>query len=227
MASTLRLRSFRGSGRGCLLFGVFLLAGCFVSDEHVGAEPAANVEQAVPGAVGGARAAEASALDSGLLVIGPSFGRTGTASTRAALGILGFGPTHHMAEVIENQAFDAWSRIAVEKNKTVRQALLREELRGYRSAVDAPSAVFYQVCVYVCECVFSLHVPTFCKLFCVLFSHWPPGIWLVLNEKASTRRLRRCGWQLLMLAVIVVIIVSAGSSRDVSGCKSSHDHSRR
>eukprot|EP00750_Incisomonas_marina_P003292 INCI13050.1.p1 GENE.INCI13050.1~~INCI13050.1.p1 ORF type:complete len:248 (-),score=36.12 INCI13050.1:26-769(-) len=144
MASTLRLRSFRGSGRGCLLFGVFLLAGCFVSDEHVGAEPAANVEQAVPGAVGGARAAEASALDSGLLVIGPSFGRTGTASTRAALGILGFGPTHHMAEVIENQAFDAWSRIAVEKNKTVRQALLREELRGYRSAVDAPSAVFYQ-----------------------------------------------------------------------------------
>ena len=33
-----------------------------------------------------------------LRVIGAGFGRTGTASTKAALELLGFGPCHHMFE---------------------------------------------------------------------------------------------------------------------------------
>ena len=36
-----------------------------------------------------------------LEVIGTGFGRTGTDSMREALEILGFGPCHHMFEVIE------------------------------------------------------------------------------------------------------------------------------
>ena len=35
-----------------------------------------------------------------LQVIGAGFGRTGTATTKAALEILGFGPCHHMFEGI-------------------------------------------------------------------------------------------------------------------------------
>ena len=37
-----------------------------------------------------------------LQVIGAGFGRTGTATTKAALEILGFGPCHHMFEGILN-----------------------------------------------------------------------------------------------------------------------------
>lgn len=36
-------------------------------------------------------------------VIGAGFGRTGTASMREALTILGFGPCHHMYEVNSNE----------------------------------------------------------------------------------------------------------------------------
>ena len=36
-------------------------------------------------------------------VIGTGFGRTGTDSMREALAILGFGPCHHMSEVIANE----------------------------------------------------------------------------------------------------------------------------
>ncbi len=35
-----------------------------------------------------------------LKVIGSGFGRTGTMTTKQALGTLGFGPTHHMTEVM-------------------------------------------------------------------------------------------------------------------------------
>ena len=44
-----------------------------------------------------------------LHVIGPSFGRTGTMSFKAALDELGFGPTYHMTEVYENDHVDAWT----------------------------------------------------------------------------------------------------------------------
>jgi hypothetical protein len=35
-------------------------------------------------------------------IIGSGFGRTGTMTTRDALSVLGFGPTHHMVEILEN-----------------------------------------------------------------------------------------------------------------------------
>jgi hypothetical protein len=35
-----------------------------------------------------------------LAVIGPGFGRTGTMSLKLALELLGFGPCHHMEEVL-------------------------------------------------------------------------------------------------------------------------------
>ncbi len=71
-----------------------------------------------------------------LTVIGSGFGRTGTASLKRALEMLGFGPCHHMEEVMENpeqvphwQAFVAgdpvdWSKV----------------FDGYRAQVDWPGA---------------------------------------------------------------------------------------
>ena len=45
----------------------------------------------------------------GLRVIGSGFGRTGTMSTKMALEQLGFGPCHHMKEVVENpNQFSFW-----------------------------------------------------------------------------------------------------------------------
>ena len=84
------------------------------------------------------------AADDGLLVIGAAFGRTGTASTKAALEQLGFGPTHHMEEVfVKNQAA-AWDDIGHTGNKEERQRLLRTALKDYRSSLDAPSCAFYK-----------------------------------------------------------------------------------
>jgi hypothetical protein len=71
-----------------------------------------------------------------LTVIGSGFGRTGTASLKRALEMLGFGPCHHMEEVMEHpeqvarwQAFVAgepvdWSEV----------------FKGYRAQVDWPGA---------------------------------------------------------------------------------------
>ena len=39
------------------------------------------------------------ATEDEMVLIGAGFGRTGTASTKAALEILGIGPTYHMNEV--------------------------------------------------------------------------------------------------------------------------------
>jgi hypothetical protein len=47
-----------------------------------------------------------------LAIIGSGFGRTGTMSTKMALQQLGFGPCHHMIEVIENPTQPAhWKAI--------------------------------------------------------------------------------------------------------------------
>ena len=43
-----------------------------------------------------------------LKVIGAGFGRTGTLSLKSALEKLGFGPCHHMKEVIEHQDQTKW-----------------------------------------------------------------------------------------------------------------------
>ena len=48
-----------------------------------------------------------------LKVIGTGFGRTGTDSMRNALNMLGFGPCHHMYEVMGNpEQTDIWRSIA-------------------------------------------------------------------------------------------------------------------
>ena len=48
-----------------------------------------------------------------LEIIGAGFGRTGTTSLKAALEQIGFGPCHHMDEVVGSPAqIDHWQRIA-------------------------------------------------------------------------------------------------------------------
>jgi hypothetical protein len=71
-----------------------------------------------------------------LAVIGSGFGRTGTMTTKQALEALGFGPCHHMVEIIENpQQLRLWKAIAA--GDAVDWA---EVYAGYRSQVDWPGA---------------------------------------------------------------------------------------
>ncbi|MEQ8206644.1 MAG: sulfotransferase [Woeseia sp.] len=75
-----------------------------------------------------------------LKIIGAGVGRTGTYSLKLAINQLGFGPCHHMEEVLHNMPVQvplwsaavagdpAWSRI----------------YDGYRSAVDWPTACFFR-----------------------------------------------------------------------------------
>ena len=71
-----------------------------------------------------------------LQVIGSGFGRTGTMTTKQALETLGFGPCHHMVEIIQNpEQMNHWKAIAA--GETVNWA---EVYAGYRSQVDWPGA---------------------------------------------------------------------------------------
>ncbi|TIV38339.1 MAG: sulfotransferase family protein, partial [Mesorhizobium sp.] len=72
--------------------------------------------------------------------IGTGFGRTGTDSMREALTMLGFGPCHHMSEVMGHA-----------KQKRLWRALARGEapdwaqlFAGYKSCVDWPSAFYWR-----------------------------------------------------------------------------------
>ncbi|RUT95464.1 sulfotransferase family protein [Mesorhizobium sp. USDA-HM6] len=76
-------------------------------------------------------------------VIGTGFGRTGTDSMREALTMLGFGPCHHMYEVmmhdeqkrlwraLANGAAPDWNRL----------------FAGYKSCVDWPSAHYWRALI--------------------------------------------------------------------------------
>ena len=75
-----------------------------------------------------------------LLVIGTGFGRTGTDSMREALTILGFGPTHHMFEVIANPEQKALWRALAAGAKPDWERLFA----GYHSCVDWPSAYYWR-----------------------------------------------------------------------------------
>ena len=75
-----------------------------------------------------------------LRVIGTGFGRTGTDSMREALEILGFGPCHHMHEVIDH-----------EHQKQIWRALVhgaapnwQKQFEGYQACVDWPSAYYWR-----------------------------------------------------------------------------------
>ncbi len=75
-----------------------------------------------------------------LRVIGTGFGRTGTDSLRNALNILGFGPCHHMHEVMPSDAQKAmWDR------KSRGEAVNWSEVyAGFGAAVDWPSAAYWE-----------------------------------------------------------------------------------
>lgn len=73
-------------------------------------------------------------------VIGSGFGRTGTLSTKHALEILGFGPCHHMEEVLRHPAEGReWVRIA--RGGTPDWAAL---MARYGSCVDFPASVVWK-----------------------------------------------------------------------------------
>lgn len=75
-----------------------------------------------------------------LTVIGAGVGRTGTYSLKAALEALDFGPCHHMEEVLQQMAVQTPLWTAANKGRPDWQAIYR----GYRSAVDWPTATFYR-----------------------------------------------------------------------------------
>lgn len=74
-----------------------------------------------------------------LRVIGAGFGRTGTSSLKQALEDLGFGPCHHMTEVLAHPEHIPLWEAAVDG-----QPVDWEEVFGeYQAAVDWPAAAFY------------------------------------------------------------------------------------
>lgn len=74
-----------------------------------------------------------------LEVIGAGFGRTGTLALKTALEQLGFGPCHHMTDIIGNpEQVPFWNRAA-----TGEPVEWEDFYNAYRSTVDWPSCHFY------------------------------------------------------------------------------------
>jgi hypothetical protein len=73
-------------------------------------------------------------------VIGAGFGRTGTTSLKQALETLGFGPCHHMSEVLKRPATVAQWVAALNGDETVLPTLLA----GYRATLDLPSCLLWR-----------------------------------------------------------------------------------
>jgi hypothetical protein len=75
-----------------------------------------------------------------LQVIGAGFGRTGTASMKRALEILGYVKCHHMEEVMKSRAqMGYWGDVA--EGKPVDWDSVFE---GYEASVDFPSSAYYR-----------------------------------------------------------------------------------
>lgn len=73
-------------------------------------------------------------------VIGAGLGRTGTASLKAALQILGFGPCYHMLEVIGRPAvMERWIRVAELGDRDWDSIFA-----GYSSTLDFPAAAYWR-----------------------------------------------------------------------------------
>ena len=71
-----------------------------------------------------------------LQVIGSGFGRTGTMTMKQVLEKLGFGPCHHMLEIIENpEQLPLWKAVAAGG-----EIDWEGVFAGYRSQVDWPGA---------------------------------------------------------------------------------------
>jgi len=75
-----------------------------------------------------------------LSIIGSGFGRTGTKSLKDALERLGFGPCHHMHEILENpEQITHWQGLAEGRTPDWNAAF-----SGYRSQVDWPGAHYWR-----------------------------------------------------------------------------------
>ncbi|MFQ5624754.1 MAG: sulfotransferase family protein [Paracoccaceae bacterium] len=75
-----------------------------------------------------------------LQIIGSGFGRTGTMTMKDALGVLGFGPTHHMTEIMAHpEQLRHWK--AIFSGGDVDWA---DVFAGYNSQVDWPGAACWQ-----------------------------------------------------------------------------------
>lgn len=73
-------------------------------------------------------------------VIGVGFGRTGTATLKQALEILGFGPTYHTREIFRDP-----SRLADWEQAVAGKPVDWDRIfDGYRSVVDWPAAAFWR-----------------------------------------------------------------------------------
>ena len=75
-----------------------------------------------------------------LQIIGAGVGRTGTHSLKLAINQLGFGPCHHMEEVILNMARQLPLWVDVVKGKPDWTSIFA----GYESAVDWPTARYFR-----------------------------------------------------------------------------------
>jgi hypothetical protein len=73
-------------------------------------------------------------------VIGAGFGRTGTASLKRALDMLGFGPCHHMSEVLKRPETAAGWTLALRGDIDV----LPDLVSGYRATLDFPSCLLWR-----------------------------------------------------------------------------------
>lgn len=74
-----------------------------------------------------------------LSVVGAGLGRTGTASLKVALEMLGLGKCHHMSEVFGSpEQIDLWTKAAAGKPDWP------ATFKGYGAAVDFPTAAFWR-----------------------------------------------------------------------------------
>ena len=80
-----------------------------------------------------------------LKVIGAGLGRTGTKSLQQALVLLGFGPCHHMTDLLpDNQEhlWPMWKEIL--RSSEDKSEKLKEAFRGYVATTDYPGCLFYK-----------------------------------------------------------------------------------
>ncbi|KAH6675009.1 hypothetical protein B0J14DRAFT_653184 [Halenospora varia] len=83
----------------------------------------------------------------GLKVIGAGLPRTSTVSLQSAFQILGFNPTYHtISDLLPNAASHGpkWRAAMLEKDKVVRQKILREIVRGYEAVTNGPACLFVE-----------------------------------------------------------------------------------
>ncbi len=79
-----------------------------------------------------------------LRVIGAGYGRTGTASLKLALERLGFGPCHHMSEVLPSpERVALWTRLGNGEGEA-NPALWDEAFSGYHATVDWPACTHWR-----------------------------------------------------------------------------------